>query len=89
MPSVIRPVEAIEVDYICDECGTGRMRHTGASLMSSPPKFVHRCNQCGSPKSFDGILPYRSYRIKEQPNVKPKLTTIGRWIFYVMYGRKP
>lgn len=45
----------VGVRYICDECGRGEMKHTGQTLLSSPPQHVHACDSCGHEQTFRGI----------------------------------
>ena len=35
----------VELHYHCDECNT-EVEFTGNVLMSSPPKYVHKCPNC-------------------------------------------
>jgi len=51
MPEVKRPVQAIEVNYVCDQCDHGMLEQTG----EPDPKTgetVHRCMICGHRQSF-------------------------------------
>lgn len=38
----------VGVDYICDACNTGVMEQTGVMLMTDPPQWPHKCNNCGT-----------------------------------------
>lgn len=63
MSEILREVKQVEIDYTCDACGTGKMRPTGATLMSSPPKHPHKCNSCGAEQTFRGVkYPHLTYR---------------------------
>ena len=63
MSETKRPVQPVRVDYKCDMPGcTGRMRPTGATLMSNPPQYPHDCNTCGVRMTFRGVTyPYIAY----------------------------
>lgn len=41
-------VKTYNVDYICDECGKGKMKREGPCLTSSPPQYPHICDNCGA-----------------------------------------
>ena len=54
MPEIKRPVQTVEVNYVCDKCGHGMMekrviwtRGTGA--------MPHRCMICGDEKTFKWV----------------------------------
>jgi len=51
------PAKAIIVDYICDECGEGRMRWFGRQLLCNPPLYPHICNGCNAEKNLDHVYP--------------------------------
>ena len=61
MSEVKTPVVAMNVEYICDECGEGRMIHTGVCLLSSPPQYPHQCNKCGHVKTLRECYPLIRY----------------------------
>ena len=42
----------VGVDYTCDDCNTGVMEQTGVMLMSDPPQWPHKCNNCGVTKNL-------------------------------------
>lgn len=52
------PVQTVQVDYTCDECGKGQMRFGGVTLTSYPPQYPHRCSECGAKKTFNVIYPH-------------------------------
>jgi hypothetical protein len=43
MPQTRKTVRPVLVDYVCDECGQGKMRPAGIKA-SNPPQHIHRCN---------------------------------------------
>ena len=56
-------VSTYRVRMMCDKCEGGEMVSTGASLMSNPPQYIHRCNGCGYETSYLGgkNYPYIKY----------------------------
>jgi hypothetical protein len=46
MSEVKTKVQSVKIDYICDVCGTGKMRSNGMTLTSFPPQFPHKCDSC-------------------------------------------
>lgn len=40
-------VRTLMVRLMCDKCTIGEMLPTGIALMSSPPKYPHKCSNCG------------------------------------------
>jgi hypothetical protein len=53
MAEVIREALPVEIDYVCDDCGQGRMRRSnGVTLFSDPPQYEHACDHCGAVKRF-------------------------------------
>jgi len=62
MGEISQEVRTFEVHYICDECGKGEMKASGACLMSNPPQFPHRCQECGAEKTmFNKAYPFTTY----------------------------
>jgi hypothetical protein len=47
MAETRKPVNMVEVDRTCDQCGVGKMRPTGDCLTVHPPLFRHTCDRCG------------------------------------------
>lgn len=62
MPEKLRPVETVQVDYVCDKCGIGHMELTGRMLLSDPPKWPHECTNCCAERTFDVKYPTVRYR---------------------------
>lgn len=50
------------IDYRCPNCQNGWMRPTGTVLVSDPPKFPHKCIQCGYEEIFDVKYPYTVHK---------------------------
>ena len=40
-------VRTIGIEYICDICNNGTMEQMGIMLPVDPPKWKHKCNNCG------------------------------------------
>lgn len=55
------PVQAVQVDYVCDECGEGKMRMLNTQLLTYPPQYPHRCTYCYAEKTFRVGYPYIEY----------------------------
>lgn len=50
-------IQPFQIDYVCNECGEGRMRPTGLALLSHPPKYPHVCDKCGKERIFRESYP--------------------------------
>lgn len=60
-------VKTVEVRQYCDKCGE-EMRFTGETLLSNPPKYVHKCNKCGNSTWCSKSYPCIEYReVKKNP----------------------
>lgn len=58
-------VEPYGVDYKCDKCNEGVMCYNGGNIkLSDPPKYTHRCNNCGHEQDFIEKYPVIRYRYK-------------------------
>jgi hypothetical protein len=42
MPEVRQPMQSVQVNYLCDECGES-MTPTGIHQPVSPPRIQHKC----------------------------------------------
>ena len=53
-------VNTYEVDYICDECGKGKMYPTGSLKTVMPPIYTHVCSnrECMANADLDREYPY-------------------------------
>ena len=60
------PAEAVIVDYVCDECGSGHMQPTGSILMSDPPQWPHACSNCGTSQTFNTKYPETVFKRASQ-----------------------
>ncbi len=56
MPEIKRPVQTIEVNYVCDKCGYGMMKKV-SEMDSNTGDIMHECMICGHPQIFQ----WRSY----------------------------
>lgn len=54
-------VKTVEVRQYCDKCGE-EMKFTGETLLSNPPKYVHKCNKCGNSTWCSKSYPSIEYR---------------------------
>jgi hypothetical protein len=66
MPMTRKNVRPVEIDYVCDKCGQGKMR-SYANLMSNPVQFRHRCtnwcNGCDFELTRTFKYPYVEYEV--------------------------
>ena len=54
MPELVNPVQMVVVEYICDECGEGKMRRDGDIVFTSNPiQIPHKCDKCGFKINFN------------------------------------
>ena len=54
-------VKTYRIRYKCPNCETGYLEPTGKILMSSPPKYPHRCNaDCGHMQTFKVKYPHHT-----------------------------
>lgn len=45
---VVKPVQMVLVEYICDECGEGKMVQKGhPERWNIPWRYPHQCDNCG------------------------------------------
>lgn len=54
MPEIKRPVQAIEVNYVCDKCGHGNMKHLG-DMDPVSGLVPHKCMICSHEQSFKWV----------------------------------
>lgn len=47
------------VHMVCDKCGKGKMIPTEIALMSFPPQYPHKCDNCGHTDNFSISYPYQ------------------------------
>ena len=64
MPELVTPVEYVRIDYICDECGKGKMLQDGNIVLTSTPvQIPHKCDKCGFIVNFkNSPYPRNGYR---------------------------
>lgn len=63
MPEIKQPVQAMEVNYVCDKCGHGMMVSAG-DMNPSTGEIPHKCMICSHQQMFKWV----SY---------PKITYVG------------
>ncbi len=54
MPEIKRPVQTIEVNYVCDKCNHGMMQKVG-EMDRQTGEHPHRCMICGHEHTFKWI----------------------------------
>lgn len=54
MPEIKRPVQTIEVNYVCDKCGHGMMQKEG-EMNPQTGAILHRCMICGHEQTFNWV----------------------------------
>jgi len=54
MPEITRPVKAIEVNYVCDKCSHGMMKHCG-DIDAATGLVPHRCMICSHEQNFKWV----------------------------------
>jgi hypothetical protein len=64
MTEITTVMVPVEIDKAC-ACLSGRMRPTGAALMSNPPKYPHVCNRCGHKETFRVKYPHITHKPAE------------------------
>lgn len=66
MPKIEDSMHAIQIDYLCDWCRTGRMRWRGVALTVNPPLYPHQCDNgnCLRIENMDTTYPYIEHRKK-------------------------
>ncbi len=52
------PVQAVQVDLSCDECHAGSMIAGQEAQMCNPPRYIHKCDNCGVKKWVSGGKKY-------------------------------
>ena len=61
------PVNTRMVEYVCDECGEGKMLQEGESVLAIyPPLYPHKCTNCGCIMNFYVKYPYVEYFDSEE-----------------------
>lgn len=61
MPIEKIPCSVITIVYICDKCNKGRMRATGFSQLTDPPRIQHVCYACNELVFFEKEYPYQVF----------------------------
>ncbi|WP_020474525.1 hypothetical protein [Zavarzinella formosa] len=52
MSEIEQEVKTFSVRYQCDDCGIGEMAPTGIMFMTHPPQYPHKCDKCGTERTF-------------------------------------
>ncbi len=65
-----------EVQYLCDDCVV-EMKSTGKTLLTHPPRWLHRCPACGKEKALLKLYPHHLYTPKRGPRRKGKCPGCG------------
>lgn len=56
------------INYICDDCNAGKMVRSGPIMLTDPPKFPHKCENCGHKDSFQASYPFPRFEpVSEKP----------------------
>lgn len=66
MPEKITPMQSVQIDYVCDECGIGVFHALGTTLLTYPPKYPHKCTHCNAQKTFLEIYPHIDYVLMQE-----------------------
>ena len=54
MPEIKRPVQTIEVNYVCDKCQHGMMSQCG-EINEETGAAPHKCVICGHEQTFEWV----------------------------------
>lgn len=54
MPEIKRPVQTVEVNYLCDKCGHGMLEKSG-DMDPQTGETPHHCMICGHIHSFKWV----------------------------------
>jgi hypothetical protein len=63
-----QPVRVFRRFWRCPLCDNGHTAFTGTALMCNPPKYLHRCLQCGGEFSAEAVTGAIMYEYEEAPN---------------------
>lgn len=71
MPEVKVEVVPVGIQYLCDSCGNGYMAREdiglgGSMLLTNPPKYKHKCNNCWVEEYLTETYPTIRYEFKEE-----------------------
>ncbi|OUO77937.1 hypothetical protein B5F53_12050 [Blautia sp. An249] len=66
MAELVAESKILQVNMQCDKCG-GLMKYIGGALMSDPPLYPHKCQNCGVVERFRYIYPYQRLVTIENP----------------------
>ncbi len=54
MPEIKRPVQTVEVNYVCDKCSHGMMEKVG-EMDAQSGETLHRCMICNHSQTFKWV----------------------------------
>lgn len=49
------------IEFLCPQCKTGKLVHSGMILTSMPPQYPHNCPNCNYNETFLEIYPKLTY----------------------------
>ena len=76
MSEIQVPVKTVQIHYVCDECGKGRMRATGRSNTGI---HEHRCDECGHRRMVADVrYPHVEYIEIHEPTDEEKFRDYER-----------
>jgi len=55
--------ETVIKDFRCPKCKNGKLRPFGLTYLTNPPKYPHKCLNCGYKQTFKKRYPYVDYEI--------------------------
>lgn len=58
--------------YACDHCRFGEMKSTNIMLTTNPPKFEHKCTNCGTVENLWQQYPLIYYEDEVRPHIDEK-----------------
>lgn len=61
MPELYQPLIPLQVDYVCDSCGKGKLSRPKATLEPVVTGLLHRCSLCGTEYHLPQSYPYITY----------------------------
>lgn len=60
MGEVVAEVKTLIVHMKCNKCGNGLMLKDGNIILTTdPPKYPHKCNNCGYQENYFVTYPYQ------------------------------
>lgn len=60
MGEMVAEVKTLTVEMMCDKCNNGLMKRDGYIVLSTdPPKYPHKCSNCGNMENYPIVYPYQ------------------------------